>query len=348
MFIRDLNCTSPQHTLSPSFFEEDLVLHCGNQYLCIEPVYSGLIPPAQLRRMGRASKLGAGTALPLLNKYPEISAIVLATADGGVEDSMQFLNQLVDYKEGTLTPTHFVQSTPNSIAGLLALLAGKTGYNATHVNKGLAFESALLDAMLVLKENEASTLLLGAVEQFSIHNYNIESLAGSFKKNESNSLHLLHSNTPGTVNGEGCAMFVAQDSGEGAMCAVQDVAQISYPTKEELYSLLLAFLHKNKLQPSDIDTLVLGFNGDNRIDHWYTDMLQDIFPNPGVYTFKNFCGEYPTASAFAMWLGVNLLSGKSLPPECCYRASGVQANTLLIYNQYKGEQHGFILLKKTI
>ena len=135
MFIKDLACISPQRTYNEAFFESEPQVHVGNRYAALEPGYGSLIPAGLLRRMGKAVRMGVGTGLPLIQKNGALDGIILGTANGGLEDCLKFLNQIVDYEEGTLTPTNFVQSTPNSVAGNLALMSKNTGYNTTHVNK---------------------------------------------------------------------------------------------------------------------------------------------------------------------------------------------------------------------
>ena len=68
-----------------------------------------------------------------------------------MEDCIKFLNQIIDYEEGLLTPGNFVQSTPNAIAAQLGLMTANKGYNITHVHRGLSFENALLDTILMLR-----------------------------------------------------------------------------------------------------------------------------------------------------------------------------------------------------
>ena len=348
MFIKDLSCISPQHTYDETFFESEPKVHTGNRYAAQEPGYGGLIPAGLLRRMGKAVRMGVGAGLPLINKNPGLEGIILGTANGGLEDCLKFLNQIVDYNEGTLTPTNFVQSTPNAVAGNLALMSKNTGYNNTHVNKGLAFEGALLDALLLMEEKKAKTLLLGSIEEISDYNYNIDMLAGSFKKEESNSETLLNSNTAGTVCGEGAVMFAVEaEKSVNSIAEIVDVEQISYANEDKLKEKLSRFLERNQLQYVDIDTLILGFSGDNRNDHWYGWFQDVLFAGSDVYTYKNLTGDYPTASAFATWMAAQLLSGKKMPAQVLrVKRSAVTAEKILIYNHYKGVQHGFILLSK--
>src|SRR5450755_624056 len=155
-------CISPQI----SFPETDLSQLRGsknNLLNVIEPAYPG-IPAGIKRRMGKSVRMAVGAALPLLEKHPQPDGIVIATANGGMEDCIKFLNQIIEYKEGLLTPTNFVQSTSNAAAGQIAMVTKNHQYNTTHVHRGLAFENALMDVVMLIKENKGSGYLLGSTD----------------------------------------------------------------------------------------------------------------------------------------------------------------------------------------
>ena len=119
MYIHKSTCISPQQT----FFDVDLVklnLSINNILNVVEPKYED-IPLNILRRMGKAVRMGVGAALPLIKDSKNIDGIIIGTANGGMEDCIKFLNQIVQFEEGRLTPTNFVQSTPNAIAAQIGL-----------------------------------------------------------------------------------------------------------------------------------------------------------------------------------------------------------------------------------
>jgi hypothetical protein len=159
-YIHQTSSISPQH--SPGNVDLNILFEPVDKKLhAIEPVYGG-IPPGVLRRMGKAVRMGVGAALPLLHSGIVPDGIIIGTTDGGKEDSAKFLNQIVDYDEGMLTPLNFVQSTPNAVAAQIGLLTKNHGYNITHLQPGLAFEFAMIDADMMLNENPLNNYLLGA------------------------------------------------------------------------------------------------------------------------------------------------------------------------------------------
>ena len=343
-YIHQTTCISPQQTfLNPDLHQ--LRESVENKLKVLEPEYAG-IPPGILRRMGKAVRTGVGAALPLVQQVP-VNGIIIGTANGGMEDCIKFLNQIIQYEEGMLTPGNFVQSTPNAIAAQLGLLENNKGYNSTHVHRGHAFENALLDAVMLSKEYPGENFLLGAVDEISTYNYNIDFLGGWYKKEPFSSKNLFLSDSPGSIAGEGAAMFIINDKKESAQAYLQDIGTLHTESAKAIKNRLHHFINKNLPQGEKVDLLISGENGDKRFQKFYTAceaLIEDDIP---VVRFKHMCGEFATASAIAVWLGCQVLLGQTLP-EHMLKSNSISKNvkTILIYNNYKGVQHSFILLSK--
>jgi len=343
MFIKDLSCISPQKTFEDDFFGSEAIIYSGSQMKAVEPTYA-MIPNSQLRRMGKSNRMATGAAMPLLEKW-KTDGIIIGTTDGGMEDCHRFLNQIIQFEEGTLTPTGFVQGSPSSPAGGLALMSSNSGYNNTHSNKGVSFENCLMDADLLFIEGRAKSLMVGCVEEISQAQYRIETLAGYIKKDEVSTDKLFISKTAGAVNGEGASMFVVEVENDNAVAEILDSDMISFPTLEDLTDKTTLLLERNGLMVSDIDALMLGYSGDANSDHWYDDFASQLFPETGIIAFKNLFGETPSASAFATWFAANLVSGKPVPQLAVQKPISGKLKTILIYNHYQGNQHGFVLVR---
>lgn len=345
MYIIDLKAITPQLTYNNELLEGQVTSHCDKVYNVIEPDYMQFIPAGLLRRMGKAVRMGVGTGLPLVKAHPDLEAVIIGTANGGLEDCIKFLNQIVEYDEGVLTPTNFVQSTPNAVAGQLALMGGNRGYNITYTNGGLSFENAVLDALLLFEEGEVNKLLLGGLEEISDYNYNIDSLSNKFKTEIVADHELLNSNTQGTVCGEGASMFVLSNNPANALAKVVDVNQWTYPTLSDIESGIRALLEKNNLTTDDVDTVVLGYNGD--VDHnpWYDRVGEVIFPSSRLLSFKNLIGDYRSCSSFALWLSAHILNSQKIEvPSIVLRESDRAFKNILIYNHFDGVRHGAMLI----
>ena len=337
MYIHQHSCISPQQTFKHAAVE---TLHesADNKLKAKEPVYDG-IPPGILRRMGKAVRMGIGAAIPII-KQQSIDGIIIGTANGGMEDCIKFLNQIIDYEEGMLTPGNFVQSTPNAIAAQMGLLNKNKGYNITHVHRGLAFENALLDAMMMIKENPGNNYLLGAVDEISDYNYNIDLLDGCFKKEKISNKALYSSISDGTIAGEGAAMFVVNDHAENAVAAVKAMQTIHTRDETEVKLALQQFIQQNLPHGEKTDMLLTGENGDARLLKYYAAGESLFDEHSTVARFKHICGEYPTASSVALWLVCN---SHHWPAHLIKKQStDTTIRNIIIYNNYRGLQHGFM------
>ena len=296
----------------------------------VSPSFAG-IPPGILRRMSKSVKLGVGAALPLLQGpvFPE--GILMGTGNAGMEDSVQFLKQIIDYNEGMLAPGHFVQSTPNSIAAQIGLLSRNKGYNTTYVHRGLAFENALIDASMLVKEHPGGSWLVGGVDELSGYNYQIELADGWYKQEWASGMDLYASDTPGSIAGEGAAMFLVNGSPANALARVKGIMTLHTLEEHTVMARLHRFLKRQLPGGGSPDLLLSGENGDNRVSKWYHACEAMMDAATPVQRFKHLCGEYPTASAFALWLACHLPGG--------YRH-------ILIYNNHKFSQHSFILIER--
>lgn len=342
MYIHQHTCISAQETFEN--INLDTVHHpVDNKLVAKEPAYKG-IPPGILRRMGKAVRMGVGAALPIVKNHQNIDGIIIGTANGGMEDCIKFLNQIIDYEEGMLTPGNFVQSTPNAIAAQMGLMAANKGYNITHVHRGLSFENALLDAIMMLKTNPEASYLVGGVDEISAYNYNIDYLDGWYKSGLQPGSNLYDTHNPGSIAGEGAAMFLVSNNNKNAIAQVLDLQTIHTTDQAALKDILLKMLQKNALNTGDIDLFISGENGDSRLLKYYTEVAGVFSNGTAAARYKHLSGEFPTSSAIATWLACT----GNLPAHLFKSGyTGAAAKYILIYNNYKGIQHGFILIGKS-
>jgi hypothetical protein len=345
LYIHQSTCISAQQT----FLDVDInTLHeaVDNKLKVIEPTYES-IPPGILRRMGKAVRIGIGSALPLIKQATSLDGFIVGTANGGMEDCIKFLNQIIQYEEGVLTPGSFVQSTPNAIAGQLGLFTKNKGYNITHVHRGLAFENAIIDAMMLLEDHPENNYLLGAVDEISAYNYNIEMLAGLYKKELTTCKELYQTNSTGSIAGESAVTFLVNGDQTNAVAQVIAIDHLHTSDISVIETQLKYLLHHHLSGGEKIDILLSGENGDNRLLKYYT-AVENITADTTVARFKHMTGEYATASAFALWLACELFQTQRIPAHIIKKQTSEKSiKNILIYNNYKGAQHSFILLKKS-
>jgi 3-oxoacyl-[acyl-carrier-protein] synthase II len=105
------------------------------------------------------------------------------------------------------------------------------------------------------------------------------------------------------------------------------------------------FIREAGLLPSDVDLVLLGKNGD-KVHDSHLDLLgKSIFPRSSVGLFKHLCGEYPTSSAFAMWMAARILSERHVPEVVLLRQVSRPLRNVLIFNSWFETHHSVILLK---
>ncbi|ANH83427.1 hypothetical protein A8C56_22770 [Niabella ginsenosidivorans] len=340
MYIHQQFCISPQRTAgSPDL--EKVITSSEGKLVAIEPALEG-VPPGMLRRMSKAVRMGIGAGLPLLKEVVP-DGIIIGTANGGMEDCIKFLNQIIDYNEGMLTPGNFVQSTPNAIAGQLSLIKKNRNYNATHVHLGLAFENALTDAKMFLSEHPGNSYLTGAVDEISTYNYNIDRLAGWYDPLLTNT-DLYTAGHSATIAGEGAAMFLLSGTATGAIAKIESVSTLHTTEVSAIARHLEALLEAYPVTATTL--LISGENGDRRYQFFY-DAFEKYAGTAPVIRFKHLTGEYPTAASFAVWLAAQAFQDLQLPDHLFKKGASLQkADRVILYNQYHGQQHSFIIISE--
>ncbi|MCG8573262.1 MAG: beta-ketoacyl synthase chain length factor [Flavobacteriales bacterium] len=129
----------------------------------VHPDYKSIIPPALIRRMSSIIRMGVGMALAVKEEQ-EIEGIIVGTGLGCLANTEKFMEQFVKKTEGILAPTAFIQSTHNTIAGQIGLILKDNCYNSTYTQRGISFENALLDAIMISMETEGNVLVGGVDE----------------------------------------------------------------------------------------------------------------------------------------------------------------------------------------
>ena len=212
------------------------------------------------------------------------------------------------------------------------------GYNNTFVHRGHSFfESALLDAMLLLREREAGVdgrrsmarravamapqILVGAVDEIATDiSHAILSRFGLYRN---------------AAAGEGAAFFLLTGRRTPETWARLEGLDSFYKPKDdgEIEDRVHSFLASLMCCPEDIDMVLMGNNGDVRGDRIYERLASTAFSGCEIVRYKEHCGEYPTSTSFALWLAAE-------------RVRAGRAERVLIYNHYLGKYHSLMLVSK--
>ncbi|MEO6254540.1 MAG: beta-ketoacyl synthase chain length factor [Ferruginibacter sp.] len=345
LYIHQSYCISSQQTFK-DIHVDVLNEPVDRKMLAIEPGYEG-IPPGILRRMGKAIRMGVGAAMPIIKNTGPLNGIIIGTANGGMGDCIMFLNQIVQYEEGLLAPGNFVQSTSNAIAAQLGLLSNNKSYNITHVHRGLAFENAVIDAMMQLAAFPGQSYLLGGVEEISSYNYNIQKLTGAYKEEDISNSKLYETDSPGSIAGEGAAMFLVNNKKENAVARLRGIRILHSEDDQLVKEQLQEFITKHVQEGETIDLFLSGESGDSRNLHFYTNAESLLADETTIARYKHMTGEYPTASAVGLWHACQVLQTQDIPQHMFKKRTAKAAyQNILLYNNFKGGQHSFILVSK--
>jgi 3-oxoacyl-(acyl-carrier-protein) synthase len=354
MYIRATGNISPQKTFGHPAFLAEPVAYSSNRLACIEPDYKAFIDVKQIRRMSRIIRMGVAAAMECLQeagvKVPD--AIVTGTAYGCLEDTGVFLSRMVEFNEELLTPTAFIQSTHNTIGAQIGLMLQCNNYNNAFVHRGFSFESALLDGMMLLEENEVSNVLVGAIDEITNISFKILNRMGLYKQGLVSNLDLVKMDTgastsKGTIAGEGATFFLLANDASDSDYAKLDGLKTIYiqGSLADIEGNILSFLAEHSISMNDINLVITGKNGDAGSDEIYNQLAGTVFKNKNTIHYKHLCGEYPTSSAFALWMAANILKTSAIPEALNYSApQEKKINRVLIYNHYQGLHHSLFLL----
>lgn len=350
IYIQSVGAITAQKTFDNSEFLEDIQSYEEQVISAVDPNYKDYIPPAAARRMAKGIKMGVVASKIALREagLENVDAIITGTGMGCVRDSEKFVSAIIDNDEQFLTPTSFIQSTHNTVGGQIALGMECKGYNFTYVHSSTSFESALLDAKMQLETDEAATILVGGVDELGEHTVKIHKLIGHIKADPIATDAVLTSKTKGAVFSEGANFFVLGNEKKSACYAeVAAVEIMNTLGKEDVVKAAADFLLNAGTNASEVDALILGNNGDVAFDSYYDEFSKGAFSEVLKIYYKHLVGEYNTVSSFGMWLGARILNSGTIPSAVMKAPTTVsKLSTILLYNQYRGENHSFVLLKQ--
>lgn len=349
IYIRSAACISPQKTFGDVGFLTNPVEYNQTRLNAIEPDYKEFVDPKLIRRMSHIIKMGVAAGQECL-KNGNITmpgAIVTGTAYGCLEDTISFLTRIIEQDEELLPPTAFIQSTHNTVAAQIALTLKCHQYNNTFVHKGISFESALLDAIMLLKEREADNILVGGTDEMTDVSFAILTRLGLYKRWPLSNLSLFETKSNGTIGGEGAAFVLLTAQPTDDNLAELTAIKTFYKPKnnEDVGIKINQFLSENSVKIEDIDLVVTGRNGDLKNDAVYEAVNQSLFENIPLANYKHLCGEYPTSVSFALWMVSNIIKKRTIPDIVRENAiKGRQPKKVLIYNHYQNKYHSLMLV----
>lgn len=323
VYIKSSECISVQPTFEsglPTKIEE---VENSGFYTCLKPEYKKYIKPKLLRRMSPIIRNGVTCSMSVLEKaqVDNPGGIFVGTAWGCLKDTTSFLTQLIEENENLPNPTFFIQSTHNTIAGQLALMLSCHEPNFTFSQNHLSFETALLDAQLMLLDSKSDNILVGGVDEMTETTFDLVKDVKCYKN---------------ATMGEGAAFFLLSNEPSAV-----ELLGIDIQTKNNFN--LLESLKRIGVDIAEIDVVIGGDVHES--DANYAELKQMFVDKPYVW-YKPFLGEFGTVSAQSLWLATKIVE-EAIVPEC-WNLNGIKSDkikTVLVYNT-KGDEHSLMVVRK--
>ena len=345
IYIQAAEQISIQQPLSDAWF--DAPLWYDRVYVrAVEPDYKLFLEPNKTRRMGKLLKRTLVTARTVAKKsdiaMPD--AIISSTGLGCIENTEIFLNAMVCHGEEFLQPTHFMQSTHNTIGSLISIDMKCRTYNNTYVHKGVSFENALLDACLQFSEGRIKTALVGGYDEMTPSYHLLLSRIGYWRA-DGEDVQLRQGEE--AFAGETSVSFMLSDKKtEKTICRLNGVTLSYKPDTSDLQSALHELLNNNGLCIKDINAVITGVSGNRANDEVYYRNASALFGNTPLAGYKHLFGETYTASAMGMYVAATCLRKQRIPKHIFLNSSmeADHVKTLLLYNHCEDKNHTLTLL----
>ncbi|MCF4101636.1 beta-ketoacyl synthase chain length factor [Gillisia sp. M10.2A] len=332
------------------FLGVDPVEYSTNIIPAISPDYKAFIPARSLRRMSKVVKMGISAARTALldASVPMPNAIITGTGEGCKQDTELFLEALLRQEEALLSPTAFIQSTHNTVGGQIALYLKCTGYNSTYSQVSASVEAALIDGMMQFLEHpEYKSVLVGGVDEVSKTISSFLYLDKQLKQEEVSNLQLFKEHSEGSITSEGAHFFsLSSERSSSTYATLQAVTVFQASNAEAVEAEMIQFLVDNEMPVAKLDLVILGNNGDSRFDYFYAHLQEEVLNETAQIAYKHLVGDYNTVSGYALWLACSIFRmGKTSSIFKLNKKEVQSPKSILIYNQYLGRDHSFILLK---
>ncbi len=245
----------------------------------ISPDYKEFIPGAALRRLSPVLRIGLTAAIDCKNKIGEkFDAISVGTALGCLRDTEKFLKTFHTSTSDFISPTSFIQSTHNTIAGQISLGLKNHAYNMTHTQNNLSFEMALIDAIMCINEGKINVLVGSADEKTPF----LELLQPK----------IISKKYPLSTGGSFFSISKTKNK-----IGIIDVKTIFNSKNTELE--IKDFLKKHKYETKDIDAIL------------HSDSNIEIPKSCHSINFLKYSGLYYSASSFALHFAHDYLISKN-------------------------------------
>jgi 3-oxoacyl-(acyl-carrier-protein) synthase len=284
--------------------------------VCRDGDISGLVPPAQARRMSHPSKL-AVAALTLALRDSGLEAAhpsfaetgtAIATAFGPSSFTERLLHSIFHVAPDQASPAVFTESVASAAASQVALAARALGPNLTITQRESGGLQAIGDAAAWIRRGRAGQMLAGSVEEMTPMLHAVLDRFGALARGDEIA-RPFDAARDGMFACEGSFVAVLEDRLRARARGARELAVVTAaiaafdPSATPidwgtggagLGDELAAGLSRQGIAPASIDLVVSGANGARRGDALEAATLRRAFGGspPPVVTPKGALGEY--------------------------------------------------------
>lgn len=346
-YINGVDCISAQHR------NEELVpLEKGQAYVSArEPIYKEVITPGKIRRLDKMSKMGLYASKICLKDagMENVDGIVVGVGQTFSDNPSSMLEKLIHHDEGLINPGMFMNSLLSSASGQIALDLKCYGYNNTLTQRGFSFESALIDGIVQIEQGDCDNMLIGGIDAVSDTYIKLADEYGYINSSGFESGAYFSNSDENRIVGEGAAFFLLSSSAADSSYVAIKAVDCFYTQEPErqVVQKLGSFLRKHRVLNTNIDLVLSGKGFDHLFEEPYLRTEEKLLRGIPHIFFKKYCGEYPTASTFGLWMGSQIIKNQAVPPqEAMHDQINGDINTILLINSYAGNYFTFLLLEK--
>jgi 3-oxoacyl-(acyl-carrier-protein) synthase len=338
VYILDAKQISVQQPLVEEWMDSPIAYN--EPYIrAIEPDYKQYFSPNEARRLGKILKRAMLTSRQVIaaTGIANPDAIITGTGLGCIENTEFFLEALTMEGEEMLKPTHFMQSTHNTISSLIAIDTHCHGYNSTYAHKGISFECALLDAFVQLSGGQIQTALVGAHDEMTPKYFTLLKRIGYLGDSQN-----------GFSGETAVSLMLSTEQKGNALCRISGVEMLYVGANPRVRpNLAQQFLEEAHCRLEDIDAVMIGTNGNVANDTAYADICPLLFPNKKLLRYKHLFGESYTAPALGVYAAATCLHQQRIPAHLFINSKENEqkgVKNILFYNQFENKNHSLILL----
>jgi 3-oxoacyl-(acyl-carrier-protein) synthase len=288
------------------------------------------IAPMKLRRMNILSRYALSAAKMALAGCevmpPENTGVVLGTAFGPVQTSVDYMQDYVEKGASLAPPQLFAESVANAPGSHIAIEHNLRGFNITVTQRESSALAAAMYACAQIVKGTVPAALTGGVEELNEMVFSVLDRIGALAHaagDVEECMRPFDRRRNGLLPGEGCAIFTLGFGAKAWGClsgfgmARDTSATISDWGGDAgaLVTAMQAAIDDAELVPADIDAVFASANATRRLDATEGAALARLFAGrmPHVVATKGYFGEYAAGNGLQLAAALVAVHDQRLP-----------------------------------